>query len=239
MEKNPKVKGVLTAALNIVSIILLGLVLQIGGAYLVNAAVNIMGELDEASSVASAALQYNDFMEYIRTIEPKQFANVIFVAPLIEEIVFRLIFLRAGKMVLPFWAANLIQAALFGLYHTVTIQRVYGFVIGLVIGCVFYYCPIVYRSRCVEDAGKSLRGKEGGLSSVPDSLIGVATTFLLHVVINAAGIFIAPLLPADLPYSLQIIIGSVFMLIAFAAAYALYVISRKGNNTNYHAEVAG
>lgn len=236
MENNPQVKGALTAALNIVSIILLGLVLQIGGAYLVNAAVNIMGKVDAASSVASAALQYNDFMEYIRTIEPKQFANVIFVAPLIEEIVFRLIFLRAGKMVLPFWAANLIQAALFGLYHTVTIQRVYGFVIGLVIGCVFYYCPIIYRTWNLRNGALS---KKSGISTVPDSLIGVATTFLLHVVINAAGIFIAPLLPADLPYSLQIIIGSVFMLIAFAAAYALYFISRKGNNTNYHAEVAG
>ena len=33
--------------LNIAAIILLGLVLQIGGAYLVNAAVGIMGEYDE------------------------------------------------------------------------------------------------------------------------------------------------------------------------------------------------
>lgn len=212
MENNPKVKGALTAALNIVSIILLGLVLQIGGAYLVNAAVNIMGSSD-VSATASAAIEYSDFMEYIRTIEPKQLTNIIFVAPLFEEIVFRLIFLRAGKMVLPFWAANIIQAALFGLYHTLTIQRVYGFVIGLVIGCVFNYCPIIYRNN--------------HNTVLPDSLFGFLVTFLLHVVINTAGIFVAPLLPADIAYSYQILAGSVLMVVAFAAANVLRVIAGK------------
>ena len=227
MEINPQIKGALIAALNIVSIILLGLVLQIGGAYLVNAAVNIMGEMDEASYVASAALQYSNFMEYIRTIEPRQFANVIFVAPLIEEIVFRLIFLRAGNMVLPFWAANLIQAALFGLYHTVTIQRVYGFVIGLVIGCVFYYCPLIYRST-TNRRNKSV--DERGISGLPNSIIGVFITFLLHVVINTAGLFIAPLLPADISYALQIAVGSIFMLIAFVTVFVLYKLSRRSDD---------
>lgn len=211
--------------LNIAAIILLGLVLQIGGAYLVNAAVGIMGEYDEASAVASAALQYGDFMSYIRTIEPKQFANVIFVAPLIEEIVFRLIFLRAGNMVLPFWGANLIQAALFGLYHTITIQRIYGFVIGLVIGCVFHYCPLIYRKYHPDgEEDKAL------LSAVPGSIIGVGTTFLLHVVINSAGLFVAPLLPADIPYFLQIFTGSALMLMAFAVALWLRRIADGGND---------
>ncbi len=233
MINNPKSKGVLVSTLNIVSIILLGLVLQIGGAYLVNAAVNIMGEADAASSVASAALQYNDFMAYINTIEPKQFANIIFVAPLIEEIVFRLIFLRAGRMVLPFWAANVVQAVLFGLYHTVTIQRIYGFVIGLVIGCVFNYCPVIHRKSCEKDKAPVERGS---LSSLPDSLMGFAATFLLHMVINAAGLFVAPLLPAQIPYSVQIFIGSVLMLAAFAAAFALYVISHKVDDSGIQKE---
>ncbi len=224
METRTKHRRALITALNIFSIILLGLVLQIGGAYLVNAAVNIMGAYDEASYAASAALQYSDFMSYIRTIEPKQFANVIFVAPLVEEIIFRLIFLRAGSMVFPFWAANLIQAALFGLYHTLTIQKVYGFAIGIVIGCVFYYCPLIYRNYR-EAAG--YRDNADTISNLPNSLIGVAATFLLHVVINAAGIFVAPLMPADISNTLQIIIGSVFMLIAYAASYVLYYSSKK------------
>ena len=212
METNPRVRSALMAVLNILSLILLGLVLQIGGAYLVNAAVNIMGSSD-VSATASAAIEYSDFMEYIRTIEPKQLTNIIFVAPLFEEIVFRLIFLRAGKMVLPFWAANIIQAVLFGLYHTLTVQRVYGFVIGLVIGCVFNYCPIIYRNN--------------HNTILPDSLFGFLTTFLLHVVINTAGIFVAPLLPADIAYSYQILAGSVLMVVAFAAANVLRVIAGK------------
>ena len=212
METNPRLRRALMAALNILSLILLGLVLQIGGAYLVNAAVNIMGSSD-VSATASAAIEYSDFMEYIRTIEPRQLTNIIFVAPLFEEIVFRLIFLRAGKMVLPFWAANIIQAALFGLYHTLTVQRVYGFVIGLVIGCVFNYCPIIYRN--IHN------------TILPDSLFGFLATFLLHVVINTAGIFVAPLLPADIAYSYQILAGSVLMVVAFAAANVLRVIAGK------------
>ena len=212
METNPRLRRALMAALNILSLILLGLVLQIGGAYLVNAAVSIMGSSD-VSATASAAIEYSDFMEYIRTIEPKQLTNIIFVAPLFEEIVFRLIFLRAGKMVLPFWAANIIQAALFGLYHTLTVQRVYGFVIGLVIGCVFNYCPIIYRNN--------------HNTVLPDSLFGFLATFLLHVVINTAGIFVAPLLPADIAYSYQILAGSVLMVVAFAAANVLRVIAGK------------
>ena len=212
METNPRVRSALMAVLNILSLILLGLVLQIGGAYLVNAAVNIMGSSD-VSATASAALEYSDFMEYIRTIEPRQLTNIIFVAPLFEEIVFRLIFLRAGKMVLPFWAANIIQAVLFGLYHTLTVQRVYGFVIGLVIGCVFNYCPIIYRNN--------------HNTVLPDSLFGFLATFLLHVVINTAGIFVAPLLPADIAYSYQILAGSVLMVVAFAAANVLRVIAGK------------
>ena len=35
---------------------------------------------------------------------------------------------------MPFWAANLVQALLFGFYHRFMVQRVYGFVMGLIIG---------------------------------------------------------------------------------------------------------
>lgn len=193
---------------NIASLILLGIVLQIGGAYLVNAAVETLG-------TAGAASQYRDYMEYIRLIEPKQFANVIFVAPLVEELVFRLIFLRAGKMILPFWAANLAQSVLFAIYHNVTIQRVYVFVMGLIIGAVFYYCPIILRGTYPEKG--SMR-----LLDMPNSLIGVGATFILHMVINSAGLFLAPLLPADLPLAVQYVIGTIMMAAAVAAVYRLY-----------------
>lgn len=212
-------------AVNILSLITLGLVIQIGGAYLVNAAVYLLGEGSlQGSAAASAAAQYGEYMERIRSIEPRQYANVLFVAPLVEEIVFRLLFLRAGKMVMPFWAANILQAALFGIYHSVTIQKVYGFLMGLIIGCVCHYCPIIYRNFIKKMNETSENVPERGLADVPDSLLGVAITFVLHAVINAGGLFIAPLMPADIAVSLQLVIG--FLLMALAVAACLLLMRR-------------
>ncbi len=215
---NNGLKYKLMPVANILSLIVLGLVLQIGGAYLVNAAVDLLGgsAADAASAGAKAAVEYSAYMESIRAIEPRKFAHILFVAPLIEEIVFRFLFLRAGKMVMPFWAANLVQAVLFGIYHTVMIQRVYGFIMGLMIGCVCHYCPIIYR-------------KATGKNDFPDTLLGVAITFVLHVVINATGLFVAPLLPADIVIPLQIFIGLIMMALAAAACYMLMRQSRKEN----------
>lgn len=209
MDKSENKKRLMWTVINIASLILLGLTLQIGGAYIVNAAVNCME--GSAGATGAAADQYSKYMDAIRNLESRQIMHVIFVAPLVEEIIFRLIFLRAGRMILPFWAANLIQAALFGIYHSTTVQKVYGFVMGLIIGCVFYYCPVIYK-KLIADAK---------LKDVPDSLIGVALTFLLHVVINSTGLYIAPLLPADIAIPAQFGLGGTMMIIAATAVYAL------------------
>ena len=208
--------------INIAALMILGLLLQTGGAYLVNALVHLLEDGGAAavsgSAANEAANQYSNYMETIRSLGPRQIVHAVFVAPLIEEIVFRLIFLRAGKMVMPFWAANLVQAALFGIYHTVTIQKLYGFVMGLIIGCVFCYCPIIYK-RSSESAG--------GLMDMPDSLLGVMITFLLHMIINATGLFVMPFLPGDIAASIQIAVGLVCMFIAALAVIVLYHQSRK------------
>lgn len=212
---------------NIVSLIGLGIVLQIGGAYIVNAAVNILGS--GTSAAAQAANEYSNYMSYIQSFEPRQIVHAVFVAPIVEELVFRLIFLRAGKLVMPFWLANIAQALLFAIYHNVTIQRVYVFVMGLIIGCVFYYCPIIYRKKYsgIEDSDSSENNKKTGafsqLLDLPNSIFGVALTIILHMVINVAGLFLAPLMPADIANSLQLTIGSMLMLIATAAVVSLYL----------------
>ncbi|MCR5830593.1 MAG: CPBP family intramembrane metalloprotease [Lachnospiraceae bacterium] len=218
IDKITKHRRIIWAIVNSLAIILLGLLMQTGGAYLVNAAVEFMGN-NSASSASAAASQYRDYMTAIRSFEPRQLIHTIFVGPLLEELVFRLIFLRAGKMILPFWAANLIQAVLFGLYHTLTIQRVYGFVMGLLIGCVFYYCPIIFRKR----------NDKSSLLDLPNSLFGVAITILLHIVINASGIYVAPLFPADIPLPSQTIIGCICMAASSAVAFVLYLQSKSEN----------
>ena len=198
----------LMVAINIAALILFGLILQIGGAYLVNAAVTVLGGTD----AGAAATEYESFMETVRAMEPRQVIHIVFVAPLVEEIVFRLIFLRAGRMLLPFWCANIIQAVLFGIYHGVAIQRVYGFAMGLLIGCVFYYCPIIYRKYL----------PKGALADLPNSLFGAALTFLLHMVINSSGLFLTPLFSADINVALQICLGLILMASAVYVCFRLY-----------------
>ena len=221
MDNDGSKKRLMWDIINITSLILLGLALQIGGAYMVNAAVNCME--GAAGSAGKAAEQYITYMEAIRDLEPRQITHVIFVAPLVEEIIFRLIFLRAGKMLLPFWAANLIQAALFGIYHSTTVQKVYGFAMGLIIGCVFYYCPIIYRSIRSREGEKGASGRSlPGLLDLPNALVGVALTILLHMTVNTTGLYLAPLLPSDIAIPAQFGLGAVLLIIAAAAAFVLW-----------------
>ncbi len=228
---NLKRRNGLMVAVNIVALMILGLLLQTGGAYLVNAAVHLLEDGGAAAAAGSAANeaanQYSNYMEAIRSLGPRQIVHAIFVAPLVEELVFRLIFLRAGKMIMPFWVANLLQAVLFGIYHTVTIQKLYGFVMGLLIGCVFYYCPIIYkRAHGAGDGIKKSPDDSTGLMDMPNSLLGIMITFPLHMIINATGLFVMPLFPADIAAALQIAIGLICMLLATFAVIVLFRQSR-------------
>lgn len=63
------------------------------------------------------------------------FISTVLLPPLTEELVFRGLILRylrrAGAR---FWAANLIQALLFGCFHMNLIQGIYAFLLGLILG---------------------------------------------------------------------------------------------------------
>lgn len=233
-------KRVLMIVINVISLLILGIVLQIGGAYLVNAAVIIFGD-GSATMTSQAAMEYSRFMETIRSIEPRQFVHIIFVAPLVEEIVFRLIFLRAGKMVLPFWAANIVQAALFAIYHNVSFQRVYAFVMGLIIGFVFHYCPIILRNvRSVPSSetkdrmsGSAAQKNTAGILDLPDCIIGAFITFILHMVINSTGLLLVPFMSGDIAVALQIAIGLLLMGIACAVCIMLWRISVRVSSRDF------
>lgn len=62
----------------------------------------------------------------------------ILLGPIEEELVFRGVTLSSAKKALPFWLANGLQAALFGIFHLNYIQGIYAFFIGLVLGYVAY-----------------------------------------------------------------------------------------------------
>lgn len=59
---------------------------------------------------------------------------VLLIAPLAEELIFRGVIMAKLREDLPFYGANLIQAALFGIYHWNIIQGIYAFGLGLLLG---------------------------------------------------------------------------------------------------------
>ena len=60
----------------------------------------------------------------------------VLIGPLAEEMIFRGVTLHYFKRAVPFWIANLLQAALFGLYHMNLLQGVYAGCLGLIFGAV-------------------------------------------------------------------------------------------------------
>lgn len=57
-------------------------------------------------------------------------------APFSEELIFRGVTYRIARRAFPFWIANLIQAALFGIFHMNALQGCYTFVLGLFMGYI-------------------------------------------------------------------------------------------------------
>ena len=64
------------------------------------------------------------------------FIYSVILAPISEELIFRGVTLRIAKKAFPFWAANIIQAVLFGVFHMNIIQGIYAGLLGLVLGFI-------------------------------------------------------------------------------------------------------
>lgn len=84
--------------------------------------------------------QYEKLMETAglgsEKIGPLMFCYAVLLGPVCEELIFRGVTMSQAKLALPFWLANFLQAALFGLFHMNWIQGIYAFALGLVLGYV-------------------------------------------------------------------------------------------------------
>lgn len=64
--------------------------------------------------------------------------SIIILAPIMEEVLFRgMTFRLARKWSMNFWAANIFQAALFGIAHLNIVQGIYAFLLGLLLGWIY------------------------------------------------------------------------------------------------------
>ena len=70
----------------------------------------------------------------------------VLLAPFSEELIFRGVTMRQAKKVLPFWAANLFQAILFGVFHMNILQGIYACCLGIVMGYICEKCGSIYYS---------------------------------------------------------------------------------------------
>lgn len=62
---------------------------------------------------------------------------VVILAPIIEELMLRGILFGRLRQGIPFVAANILQAAVFGIYHWNIIQGIYAFALGLLLGYIY------------------------------------------------------------------------------------------------------
>lgn len=81
---------------------------------------------------------YNDLMNTTGYNEMTIILAVysLLLAPIGEELAFRGLTMRFARQALPFWAANIFQAALFGIMHLNIVQGLYAFTMGLFLGWV-------------------------------------------------------------------------------------------------------
>lgn len=70
----------------------------------------------------------------------------VLLAPIGEELLFRGVTMHQAKKVFPFWAANIMQALLFGVFHMNMIQGIYAFFLGMILGYICERGGSIYQS---------------------------------------------------------------------------------------------
>ena len=101
---------------------------------------------------------------------------VVIIAPILEELIFRGLILSLSRKFLPFLAADIIQAGLFGIYHMNLVQGIYAFVLGLFIGYLIKRTGSLINCIC------------------------------FHVVFNLTGLILDDLLPGEMHIAIRLII---------------------------------
>ena len=129
--------------------------------------------------------QYSALMEQLigGNIWLSLFVTVI-LAPLAEEFLFRGVTMKKARKIMPFMAANILQALLFGIYHMNWIQGAYAFVLGMILGFTAEYFHSVWAAILLH---AFVNGSAEILSLLPEALtetyIGVAVVAAVGIVL--------------------------------------------------------
>lgn len=124
-------------------------------------------------AIPGSAAQYSSDMATLFEDNIWLIIRIAVIQPVIEELFFRFLIFRALKKHLPVLAANLIQAVLFGLYHMKLVQGIYAFLIGLLLGVLFYETQTIL------------------------------ATVGFHCIFNITGLLLDDIVPADIPVTVR------------------------------------
>ncbi len=91
---------------------------------------------------------YESLMETagLTDVTPVLACYAVLLGPISEELIYRGIILSYAKKELPFFAANLTQAILFGVYHMNILQGIYAFFVGLFLGYICHKTGSIFPS---------------------------------------------------------------------------------------------
>ncbi|MCC8150645.1 MAG: CPBP family intramembrane metalloprotease [Lachnospiraceae bacterium] len=131
---------------------------------------------------------YNSLMDTAgySDVTPMLAVYSVILAPIVEELIFRGLTFRYARHALPFWAANVWQALLFGLIHGNFIQGIYAFVMGLFLGFICH------------------RGR------------GIKYSIPVHFVFNIIGVWYSGLIELTTVLNFYIAVGAGLALTVFA-----------------------
>lgn len=115
--------------------------------------------------------------------------SVLF-APFCEELVFRGVTMKQLLKCLPFWAANLIQAVLFGIFHMNMIQGIYAACLGVILGYVCEKGGSIYYSILLHILFNFWGTVISEYIWIGDSIFSVIFWFLFGIVMTAGGILV-------------------------------------------------
>lgn len=114
----------------------------------------------------------------------------VLLAPVSEELIFRGVTLRQAKKTLPFWAANIFQAVLFGAFHMNMIQGIYAFCLGLLLGYICEKSGSIYNSIFLHFLFNLFGTVLSGLLTIGTSALALAACFFVSLVLGILGIFL-------------------------------------------------
>lgn len=148
-------------------LILLGAAVQLAVSYVLYFVLSLFSTLAEA---------YSALLSPLLSLSPAAIIYVGFLSPLGEELIFRGLILGYAKEHAPFYGANALQAALFGLFHGNLVQGLYAFLLGLLIGYLVLLSGSLYSG------------------------------IIFHSALNFAGLYLERLLPTALPAAVKLVL---------------------------------